>query len=60
MEGFLRPGSDGNLVGMFQWIEEFGYYASVRESKVKWTAGKARGKLTGLEKYFEKFPLNPQ
>ena len=56
-KGFLRPGSEGNLVGMFQWIEEFGYYGPETESKVKWTAGKARGKLTTLEEYFEKFPL---
>ena len=59
-KGFLHKEMAENLTGMFQWIEEFGYYGPDTESKVKWTAGKARGKLTTLEEYFEKCPLNLQ
>ena len=58
--GFLPKGSEGNLVGMFQWLEDFGYFGPNTDEKVAWTAKQARGKLTTLEKYFEKNPLKLQ
>ena len=57
-KNYLPPGSEGNLVGMYQYIEKFGYYGPDTEKKVKWSASKARGKLTTLEEYFKKNPLN--
>jgi hypothetical protein len=55
--GFLPPDRADNLVGMFQYIEEFGYYGPDTKGKVEWTAKQTRGELTTLEEYFEKFPL---
>ena len=57
-KGFLPPSHVDNIAGMFQYIEEFGYYGPDTEGKVKWTVGQAKGKLTTLEEYFEKSPLN--
>ena len=55
--GFLPEAMAGEICDMFSWIEEFGYYGPGTAEKVKETAALARGRLTTLEEYFEKNPL---
>ena len=55
---FIPAARRDNIVGMFQFIEEYGYYGPETKEKVAWTAQQARGKLTTLDEYLEKRPLN--
>lgn len=59
-KGFLPPESADYLVDMFLWIQDYGYYGPQTEELVDWTAKQVRGKLTTLEEYFAKFPLQMQ
>ena len=56
--GFLPPVMKDYMVDMFLWIQDYGYYGKHTKEEVEWTAKQARGKLTTLEEYFEKNPLN--
>jgi uncharacterized protein YbjT (DUF2867 family) len=56
--GFLPPASADYLVDMFLWIQDYGYYGPQTKDLVQWTVKQARGKLTTLEEYFAKCPLN--
>jgi uncharacterized protein YbjT (DUF2867 family) len=55
---FLPPASADYLVDMFLWIQDYGYYGPQTKDLVQWTVKQARGKLTTLEEYFAKCPLN--
>lgn len=55
---YLPPGGAETIVNMFLFISDFGYYGPDTAKEVKWAAENARGKLTSLEKYFEKNPPN--
>ncbi|KAL6720500.1 hypothetical protein ACLMJK_002424 [Lecanora helva] len=56
--GFVPPVMAGYMVDMFLWIQDYGYYGAHTKEDVEWTAKQARGKLTTLEEYFRKNPLN--
>lgn len=55
--GFLPEANRKYLVDMFSWIQDFDYYGPGTAEAVEWTAKQARGKLTTLEEYFEKCPI---
>lgn len=59
-KSFLPAESADYLVDMFLWIQDYGYYGPQTEELVDWTAKQARGKLTTLEEYFAKCPLQLQ
>lgn len=56
--GFMKPGMTTQRVEMFQFVEQFGYYGPDTAGKVKWSAEQARGKLSTLDDYLQKNPLN--
>jgi uncharacterized protein YbjT (DUF2867 family) len=56
--GLLPPASADHLVEMFLYIENYGYYGPQTKELVEWTAKQARGKLTTLEEYLTKCPVN--
>jgi uncharacterized protein YbjT (DUF2867 family) len=58
--GFLPPQSADSLAEMFLYIQDYGYYGPQTKELVEWTANQARGKLTTLEEYLIKCPLNLQ
>ena len=58
--GFLPPVAADNLVEMFLFMQDFEYYGSETEELVKWSTENARGKLTTLEEYLTKNPIQLQ
>lgn len=56
--GFLPPAMVDYMTDMFTWIRDYGYFGGKTGEEVQWTAGQAKGKLTGLEEYLTKHPLN--
>ncbi|KAH8891812.1 NAD(P)-binding protein [Thozetella sp. PMI_491] len=42
---------------LFGFVEEFGYFGLNSEKSVAWAAERARGRLTTLEEYLERHPL---
>ncbi len=55
---FMPPGMAPSMVDMFVWVEEYGYFGPGTKEKVEWTVAQARGKLTGLEEYLRRCPLD--
>ena len=55
---FLPPPVAVHLIDMFRWIQDYGYYGPQTAPDVKWAADNARGKLSTLEEYLTKTPLN--
>lgn len=45
------------MADMFEWIQDYGYYGPKTKEEVDWSAKQARGKLTTLEEFFVKNPL---
>lgn len=58
--GFMPPQFADELVEMMQLLRDYGYYGTQQKELVDWTAQQARGKLTTLEEYLTKHPLNLQ
>ncbi|KAM3077283.1 hypothetical protein ACMFMG_006634 [Clarireedia jacksonii] len=56
--GFLPELMRDHVAEMLEYFQDFGYYGEDTEKKVKWAAEQARGKLTTLEQYFQRCPLN--
>ncbi|KAI1316855.1 hypothetical protein EDD11_009433 [Mortierella claussenii] len=54
----MPPTVADNVVRTMKYIEGFGYYGSDTMELVEWSARNARGKLTSLEEFFAKNPLN--
>lgn len=57
-KGFLPPEMTAHMTDMFLWFQDYGYFGKKTAEEVKWTAEQARGKLTSLEEYLKKHPLN--
>lgn len=54
----LHPARSGMLLGMMPYFEEFGYYGSETKELLETTAKLAAGKLTTLEQYLLREPLD--
>ncbi|KAF9546130.1 hypothetical protein EC957_010116 [Mortierella hygrophila] len=54
----MPPIVGNNVVPMMKYVEDFGYYGSNTMELVEWSARNARGKLTTLEEFFAKNPIN--
>jgi len=54
---FLSPAFDTELVEMFQFFDEFGYYGPQQHELVRWSAEQPRGTLTTLEEFLAREPL---
>ncbi|KAF8930091.1 hypothetical protein BGZ47_000745, partial [Haplosporangium gracile] len=54
----LPPTAANNVALTMKYIEDFGYYGSNTMGLVEWSARNARGKLTTLEEFFVKNPVN--
>ncbi|KAI9754394.1 MAG: hypothetical protein M4579_004732 [Chaenotheca gracillima] len=57
MRGFLPPAAAEDLIQMFYWFQDYGYYGPQSKELIEWAAQNARGKLTTLEEYLVKNPL---
>ena len=55
--GFLPPPLADHLIDMFSYFEGYGYFGPQTGEKVAWAAEQARGRLTTLDAYFAKSPL---
>ncbi|KAF2827806.1 NAD(P)-binding protein [Ophiobolus disseminans] len=55
--GFLPPTTKDHLAEMFQYIQDYGYYGSDTEDKLRWSAEQAHGKLTTIDEYLQENPL---
>ncbi|KAF8926658.1 NmrA family transcriptional regulator [Dissophora ornata] len=58
--GFLPPGAADTLTDMFLYAQDFGYYGPQTEELVEWSAQNARGKVTTLDEYLVKNPIQLQ
>ncbi|KAL4994228.1 hypothetical protein BDV10DRAFT_9164 [Aspergillus recurvatus] len=56
-KGFLPPLMADHVAEMLQYFYEYGYYGEDTEAKVQWSAAQAKGRLTTLEEYIAKHPL---
>jgi uncharacterized protein YbjT (DUF2867 family) len=56
-EGYLAESFRIPLSEMTQYCKEFGYFGANMEEEVSWAAAQARGRLTTLEEYFKREPL---
>ncbi|KAF1992516.1 NAD(P)-binding protein [Aulographum hederae CBS 113979] len=56
-KGFMNPGFDTEVVEMFLYMDEFGYYGPGQEEMVAWSVEQAKGKLTTLEEFLERNPI---
>jgi hypothetical protein len=54
----MPPVAADNVVLAMKYIEDFGYYGSNTMELVEWSVRHARGKLTTLEEFFVKNPVN--
>jgi len=57
---FLPPAAAGPLVEMLYYIQDFRYYGPQTKDKVEWAGQNARGKLTTLEEYLTRNPIQLQ
>ncbi|KAI8597763.1 NmrA family transcriptional regulator [Dissophora ornata] len=58
--GFLPPSAADYLVDMSLYLQDFGTYGPQTEELVGWSAQNARGKVTTLEEYLVKNPIQLQ
>lgn len=57
-KGFMpTPVMGENMVAMFTWMQDFGYFGPQTEEVVKWTGEQARGRLTTFEEWLGKNQL---
>ncbi|KAG0283515.1 hypothetical protein BGZ96_012089 [Linnemannia gamsii] len=54
----MPPIAANNVVLTMKYVEDFGYYGGNTVELVEWSAHNARGKLTTLEEFFVKNPVN--
>jgi hypothetical protein len=57
LKGYLPPSFDQELLEMFILIRDYGYYGKDQKELVRWGAKQAKGKLTTLEEYLTKNPV---
>ncbi|KAG0300874.1 hypothetical protein BGZ98_008798 [Dissophora globulifera] len=50
-KSFLPPGSGDTVVGMLQYIQDFGYYGPQGAELVDWSVQNARGKLSTFDEF---------
>ncbi|KAF9914803.1 hypothetical protein FBU30_002367 [Linnemannia zychae] len=50
-KSFLTPGSGDTVVGVLQYIQDFGYYGPQGAELVEWSAQNARGKLSTFDEF---------
>ncbi|KEF51623.1 uncharacterized protein A1O9_12258 [Exophiala aquamarina CBS 119918] len=55
---FLPPNARDQLVEMFLYIQDYGYYGETTKEDVEWTGQQARGQLTSLEQYLAENPIH--
>lgn len=56
-KGFLPPQMATQVVEMFQFFRDFGYYGPDQEKRVAWTNEQAHGKLTTLQEFLKQNPI---
>lgn len=54
--GFLPPQAANDIVAMFKYFNDNGYFGPQMKDLVEWGAKQARGKTTTLKEYFTKNP----
>lgn len=57
-KSFLPPRAADQLVEMFLYIQDYGYYGPKTKEAVEWTRQQARGELTSLERYLAENPIH--
>jgi len=57
-KSFLRPNAADQLVEMFLYIQDYGYFGPTTKEAVEWAGKQAIGNLTSLERYLAENPVH--